>query len=517
MSLVGSITLKGIVFNYSCLPTELIDTLIKKLTFKKRLVAGKRVTWKTAEFYKIYEVGGEGSSKKYFVIPLGVYAYNYNGVRDLLDDYRIVDKRPPGEAILFTDPGITLNPNQVAVHDYLMSVYFNPEAVLRFQSACVLKLDTGLGKSFLGAKLIMSVGLKALVVLMNNSQVDQWKGDLFAKYYPSLVVGVYNSKSKTDGSVVLTTIHSVRKLSPSYMRQFGFILFDEIPEYMGEKFRECFWSTGARYVLGLTATPDMRLDSMDIFYKQLVGPVVDATTIPGYDVAELSWSGHVRCIKYFGPPEFTKHLTSATGDMNCSMMNEQLSMDPYRTQLILDAIRVLYDMGRNIFVFAQKREHLVQLHRAIVLMGLDLAAPEFGSSAQTLMGGDGDAEMNTAKTFSRIVLTTYSYSAVGLSIVKMDAIVFVTPRRNKMKQIIGRILRRGGDTGVTREIVDVVDQRVGLKAQYPSRKAEYKEKNFDIDVEEVSWEDIVLKDFVKESKSSKPVKEKAKKVTIKSV
>jgi superfamily II DNA or RNA helicase len=347
---------------------------------------------------------------------------------------------------------------------------------------------------------------------MNTNQLQQWKADVFGKYFSGVTIGEYNAKRKVDGDIVIVIIKSLIKLEQNYLKEFGLIIFDEIPEFMGTQTREAFWKTGAQYVLGLTATPDERLDGMDIFYKQLVGPLVRAVDIDGFNVEQIVWKGRVKTIRYTGPPQFTKTLTSVTNEMSCTMMNQQFSQDPYRCQLIYNYIVELYNAGKNVYIFATNREHLETMCNVVKSSGIqftiedDNSAPKGpinnsgppapkNSIVKTLMGGVADEEVVEAKAKSKIIFTTYSYGAVGMSIIKMDAIIFMTSRKNKMRQILGRILRRGGDPSIVRDIIDIVDYSTGIKTQYHKRKKIYEEKNFPIEIIDVDYSSITLKNF----------------------
>jgi len=107
-----------------------------------------------------------------------------------------------------------------------------------------------------------------------------------------------------------------------------------------------------------------------------------------------------------------------------------------------------------------------------------------------LMGGATDEEITHAKEKTRIILTTYMYSSVGVSIDKMTALVLATGRRNNMKQISGRIFRRGGDHTVKRELIDIVDNRTSLKSQVYDRKVVYKENLYEIESKTVNYNDL---------------------------
>ena len=92
------------------------------------------------------------------------------------------------------------------------------------------------------------------------------------------------------------------------------------------------------------------------------------------------------------------------------------------------------------------------------------------------MGGSSSQTIEDAKTYGRLILTTYQYSSTGVSIVKMNSLVLATPRRNGLEQIIGRIYRLSGDQNIERVIVDIVDNRTCLKSQFYDRKKIYDKK-----------------------------------------
>jgi hypothetical protein len=516
---VGLISFKGILFNYADLSEPQIKQLTSKLTFTQKMNQGKRVVYKKTYFYKIYEL----PSKKLFAIARAALIHNYKNIQAIpfILKNKVLDGTDitPERFLRDNTSGVNLEVPQQVVHDYLIN-QINQELETHGVAGVIFVMDAGLGKSFVAAKLIETIKKKTLLVVMNNNQMQQWCTDVFAKYYPNLKIGTIKAK-KTDGDVVVVIINSLKKLTNEYLKTFGLIIYDEIPEFMGDDRRQAFWNTGVKRALGLTATPDERTDGMDIYYKQLVGPLIIANDVEGFGIDPIIWQGNVTAIQYSGPPKYTKHLTSCTGDMNCSLMNQQLSEDPYRNQLVINDIVDLYKQGKFIYVFAQKRVHLTNLHRILISLGIqceqddapdddDLDNPEDTSGenplpdpdttikkvkAQTLMGGSNDEEIVKAKLRSRIILTTFGYGSVGMSIVKMDAILFYTPRRNKMRQILGRILRRGGDPTQVRAIKDYIDVNTNLKSQYTDRKKVYNEKGFPITKIQISYKKVQLKDF----------------------
>lgn len=482
-------TNKGVVTNCSYLQDEQISTLKKALTYKQRIQSGKRISYKIAEFYRIYQL----PDKKLFAIAPGAYNHNYGGCRDILGAHTTMNIVSQGDDINISG-GVSLEPPQAVAHDYIIEHYLNPDRAAEGTAKCVFVMDAGLGKSFVACKLIETIKKKTLIVVMNTNQMQQWRTDVFGKYYPNTPVGAYCGTQKKDGDIVVVVINSLSKLPLSYVKQFGFIIYDEIPEFMGDKRRDAMWDCNVPYTIGLTATPDERLDGMDIFYKQMVGPIIRADDIDGFGVEKIIWKGNVTTVKYSGPPQFTKRLVSNTAELNCSMMNQQFSEDPYRTKYILNCIVELYNSGKYVYVFAQTRSHLERMHKSLTDMGIAVSEETDPDSdtIQTLMGGADETAIVAAKQKARIILTTYGYGAVGMSIVKMDAIIFMTPRKNKMRQILGRILRRGGDPSIVREIIDIVDVETDIRHQYSKRKKIYLEKGFTINSVPISYKDVKL-------------------------
>lgn len=495
-------TMKGIVFDLKCISKLQMENLMHSLTWKKRMQNGKRVVIIQTEFYKIYEL----PDKKLFAIARHAFHQNFKNFQQHIPEFHLTYKVPKGKDVTYTTT-IKLEPPQKAVCDYLVE-YFKSGP--QKPNGCVFVMDAGLGKSFVASKIIERLQKKTLLVVMNTNQLQQWKADVFGKYFSGVTIGEYSAKKKADGDIVIVIIKSLIKLEQNYLKEFGLVIFDEIPEFMGPSYREAFWKTNTQYVLGLTATPDERLDGMDIFYKQLVGPLVRATDIEGFNVEQIIWKGRVKTIRYTGPPQFTKTLTSVTNEMSCTMMNQQFSQDPYRCQLIYNYIVELYNAGKNVYIFATNRDHLDNMCNIIRKSNIDFtiedeevpSEPEEDkvrlgaiTKVKTLMGGVSDAEVVEAKKKSRIIFTTYSYGAVGMSIIKMDAIIFMTSRKNKMRQILGRILRRGGDPSIVRDIIDIVDYSTGIKSQYYKRKKIYEEKDFPIEVIDIDYSSITLKNF----------------------
>jgi len=602
------VTQKGIILDYDELVRQItapkVTQMLNCLSFINRRQSGRRVLYGKAHFYKIISLP---NGNKLLSIARSAYFQDYRGFRKFLPDQVIINKLPPGDSIARdkfpTEEEFMIYEFQQVVHDYVMKNIFNAEQVKKGNAGVTLVMDTGLGKSYLAAAFFRTLGLKTLYVTANLGLVQQMREKPF-NMFPKIKIGEYHSKKKEDGDIVFTTPQSVQKeefkfgrgkyknviKSQDYLKTFGFVIFDETPEYLGDISRNLYWKTNCKYMLGLTATPDEHVDKMDIIYKLHIGPLLNtATDIPGFNIKDVIWKVKVKAIKYYGPPEHTKRLLGKTNELNTHLMDDQFAADPHRRKMVLSLVKQLYNAGKNIFIFANQRKHLESLYEDIISYGIvaviddpddaNPAAPKDPASedqaskdplfiedpniesvgsfssvgsvgnsivknpeeptdvpknpkdvpkdvpknpkdvpkdvpkndrVKTLMGGSTRQDVETAEKKSSIILTTYRYGSVGMSIIKMDVIVLYTPRKAKMKQIMGRILRRGGDPKSTRYVIDIIDANTSLVNQYSVRKKTYIDKGFNIAEKKVyARKKEIAKEIAKETAKENPQKEKS--------
>ena len=246
-----------------------------------------------------------------------------------------------------------------------------------------------------------------------------------------------------------------------------------------------------------------------------LGTPVAQDSIPAFDASEANFSGRVRKVEYSGQPEYCESVVTSAGTMSAVGTIGNIIKDPARMALVTAEVDRLLrrheqaDAAKNglgphpqdghvrrhgVFVFAEHREYLPALRAALVAhFGKDeVVAPELeeAKSVSVLRGGAAKNAVQTARKIgAHIVLTTYGYSRRGISLPDMTALVKATPRRHGGIQILGRILRRGSDQTILREVVDIVDVRTGLKSQFSDRKKDYEKKGWPISVVKASWEE----------------------------
>jgi superfamily II DNA or RNA helicase len=401
------------------------------------------------------------------------------------------------------------NPNQLVVVNHIVSDMIATPTYRGF----TMKLLAGQGKTYAAMDIIGRMKLKTLVVVPNTYLLDQWVV-LLREYFPTAKIGTLYGKHKEDGDIIVAIVNTMAELHSfeekekkpwpnvgktlryvktvktilvdALMKDVGLTIMDESQMYCSKEFRKVFKRIHSRYTLGLSATPDIREDKLDIIHQLWLGPILDAETLPGFNVTQDAFISTANMIEYHALDEHCKfNIRDDTGMIDYASIVESIVTDPHRNNLIIDKIIQLMDKGLYTFVFSDRRSHLeylyellearcIEMHRTV-----DIELPE-SSRKVILYGGSTEETIDKAKRLGTVIFTTYAYAAVGVSITKLNALVLATPRRSNMKQIINRVFRLGSDQTIRRIIVDVCDAKLPIKGQKSERIKAYRERGCDI-------------------------------------
>lgn len=374
-----------------------------------------------------------------------------------------------------------LDENQQIVFDWLMRERFTPAAIRAGVAAALLNMQAGLGKTFVAAALIAALGLRTLYVVLRDNLRVQAIDDMQSVLDCRIEPWTANADPVPDVAVII--VNSATTLTAEQMRDYSFVIYDEVHAFASPGRRAILRSTMTWVNLGMSATTDERADALDaVYHKELaLGGEVRAADLPGFNPCDVLFWIDVDVVSYYGPLEHTETLIHpSTGAVFTPWMQKQLIADRWRTRVIAEHLAALYNevdaSGQplhGIYVFAEEREHLevifADLSKMFERNGWLLAAPEIGR----YVGGAKRNDIRRIVAECRVFLTTYGYSSAGVSVGKMSAIILATPRKAGITQIIGRICRRNGDPQVRRRIIDIVDACTPFRKQASVREAAY--------------------------------------------
>jgi superfamily II DNA or RNA helicase len=406
------------------------------------------------------------------------------------------------------------NENQQNIISHIMQNIYTKNNLLFGKCGLTLKVLAGFGKTFIAMDLISKINKKTLIIVPNTYLLKQWV-ELLKQYFPNNTIGEYYGKNKQDGDIIVSIVNSLindefelkdyynKKIKNKYnyedfFKQFGFIILDESHIYCTDIFKIIYNRFQSSYMLGLSATPDERLNKCDLISHAHIGEILDAHTLPNFIHSDIKFSADLHLIKYNAPDEYVKIHINPTTNMICvPQIIEDIINDEYRNKLILNELLKLFNLQLNIFVFSERRSHLEYLYNQFNYLleekyESNLSIPELNiNNNLVLYGGSSDYDIEKAKNKSNIIFTTYSYSSTGVSIDKMNAVILTTPRKSKAKQIIGRIFRLNKENShIKRIIIDIIDNKHVLKNQLYSRMDAYKERECNIYKKNINYNEI---------------------------
>src|SRR3989344_577005 len=263
-----------------------------------------------------------------------------------------------------------LFPNQNIICDWLTNNIFTEERKKTGNACCTLDLMAGLGKTFIAGGLISRLKSRTLYIVPRKHLKNQAYEDLLP-ILDSCELGIYNSKLSSKEldkqDVTIIVINSALKQSNEFFNKYEFVIFDEIHMYCGKAFREIFFKAQTTYVMGMTATSHHRLDKFDDIYHKLVGSVIYAKDIPGYNNDIDKFKGNVKVINYIGSDEYTKvFYNEKTGKPNAQACIGQFIDDDLRNKLIVREAKSLYnDKNTYTYIFVENRKHVEKLCKMI--------------------------------------------------------------------------------------------------------------------------------------------------------
>lgn len=299
-------------------------------------------------------------------------------------------------------------------------------AQLRLLGGATLVLPCGFGKTVCSLWLAFQLRRRTLILVHSEALADQWC-ERISTFLPKAVIGrvQQDTVQVDDTDFVVGLIQSVVKRdydAATVFDTFGLLIVDEAHHVAAPMFSKALPKIKARYVLGLSATPN-RADGLGVALEWLLGPVA-------FRAQRVFERVCVNMITYTRGDEL--EVTNRRGDPMCSTMLTNLATDVVRTDFIVEQIAAQAAQGRNIIVLSDRLDQLQSIETQLHELHPDYTVGR-------VVGGMKAAQRD-AGFQARILLSTYTYASEGIDIPRLDTLVMATPRGN-IEQTVGRILR----------------------------------------------------------------------------
>jgi len=315
----------------------------------------------------------------------------------------------------------------------------------------------GVGKTVVGTYLVAERGCSTLILVHRQPLLDQWRAQLSLFLGIELKeIGQIGAGKKTgNGRLDVAMIQSlVRKEKvQDLVANYGHVIVDECHHLPAVSFERVLAEVKARYVVGLTATPQRRDGHHPITEMQL-GPI--RVAIDPKSQTALRPFAHKLVVRE------TDFKTSSEGMPSIQELYAALAADERRNRLILDDVIQALEQGRSPILLTERKDHLEYFAARL---------EKFTRHLVVLQGGIGAKQRREVKARlaaipngeERLVLATGRYIGEGFDDARLDTLFLTLPVswKGTLVQYTGRLHRlHQGKTEV--RIFDYVDRDVPM-------------------------------------------------------
>jgi superfamily II DNA or RNA helicase len=363
-----------------------------------------------------------------------------------------------GAHLVIDDQRTDGDPLDVRFHGELTRLQEEAACALLRHETGVFVGPPGVGKTVLGVYLAAQRRRSTLVLVHRRPLLDQWRVQLalFLGIEDAAIGEMGRGKQKATGRLDVAMLQSVTRKDrvDDRVAAYGQVIVDECHHMPAVSFERVLSEVRARYVVGLTATPQRRDGHQPITEMQL-GPVRYKAAPPGprsgrpFDTQLITRETQFR-------------LVSEQVPLPIQALYRELAADPARNDLILtDVIRAI-DEGHSPILLTERRDHLTFfaerlrgfVQHLVVLQG-GMTEKERRASGAALAAIPDDEE--------RLVLATGRYIGEGFDDARLDTLFLALPIswKGTLVQYTGRLHRPHPRKTVVR-IFDYVDRAVPM-------------------------------------------------------
>jgi superfamily II DNA or RNA helicase len=343
-------------------------------------------------------------------------------------------------------------------------------ALLKHETG-ILVAPPGIGKTVLGTHLIAARGRSALVLVHRKPLLEQWKAQLaiFLGLDEKDVGQIGGGQRKPNGRLDVAMMQSLVKKEgvDALVRSYGHVIVDECHHVPAFSFERVLSETKARYLVGLTATPQRR-DGRQAITEMQLGAVrfrVDAKSQAMH--RPFSHKLIVRETRFSAQTD-----SSGAGIQD---LYRALANDEDRNQHIIDDVLAALQEGRSPILLTERKDHLDHLADRLRGLVCHLVILKGGASAKE-RDRARDQLTSVPDSSERLVLATGRYVGEGFDDARLDTLFLAMPVswRGTLIQYAGRLHRLHARKTEVR-IYDYVDHDVPmLLRMFERRLATYR-------------------------------------------
>ncbi len=316
----------------------------------------------------------------------------------------------------------------------------------------------GIGKTVLGTYLVAERGCSTLILVHRRPLLDQWVAQLsmFLGIEPKEIGRIGGGKRKPNALLDVAMIQSVVRKGEveDLVADYGHVIVDECHHVPAVSFERVLAEVKARYVTGLTATPQRRDGHHPISNMQL-GPV-------RFSVDPKSQAARRPFEHRLITRETVFNASSLPTDAPIQDLYRALAGDKSRNNLIIDDVISALEEGRSPILLTERKDHLEFLADKLRAFARHMIVLQGGMSAKERKHVEAQLE-EIPDHEERLLLATGRYIGEGFDDARLDTLFLAMPVswKGTLVQYTGRLHRLHPDKTEVR-IFDYVDRGVPM-------------------------------------------------------
>ncbi len=336
----------------------------------------------------------------------------------------------------------------------------------------VLHAPTAFGKTVTAIGLIHRRKVNTLILVHSRQLLDQWK-DRLTVFLDGCEMGLIGGgKRKATGQVDVATYQSLinRKDNSidSLLYDYGQVIIDECHHISAPNYERLLNEVHAKYVLGITATPNRQDGHQPIIFMQ-AGPI---RHVVANETNKFIQQVRLSRLQSELPPE----LSDADNRPHIADVYRWLMNDDKRNALIVADILSVVAQQRHPIVLTERREHAQLLGELLSKNGIRFQLLRGAMSAK-----ERDQAM-AALDETQVIVATGKYIGEGFDLPKLDTLLLVLPIswKGSLVQYVGRIQRQfeGKDKVI---VFDYLDSSLPmLQRMYKKREKGYEALGYSV-------------------------------------
>lgn len=344
----------------------------------------------------------------------------------------------------------------VTFHGSLTEVQAQALDALSRDEMGVFVAPPGSGKTVVAIALIAKRARNTLVLVHRKPLLDQWRSQLaiFLGVDPKEVGELQGNRKRPNGHLDVAMLQSMLRghTVDDAVAQYGHVIVDECHHIPAASFERVLSEVSARYVTGLTATPQ-RQDGHDPIVRMQLGPT--RMTVAAKSQSAAHPFRHVLIVRN------TDYVAQEDGpDLNITEFYAALANDARRNALIVDDVIATIREGRSPLVLTERREHVEFLAERLARHARNFFVLTGGMSEKArreVFGRLAAIPENEPRT----IVATGKFIGEGFDDAMLDTLFLTLPVSWKgvVAQYVGRLHRLHSGKREVR-IFDYVDREV---------------------------------------------------------